>query len=67
LWAVVSAGYPALLSSCYFERINDDDDDIHDTTVVQLVVHSVYVALVLKANTTCTHDVYDMSRFFALR
>ena len=27
LWAVVSAGYPALLSRCYFERINDDDDD----------------------------------------
>ena len=27
LWAVVSAGYPALLSSSYFERINDDDDD----------------------------------------
>jgi len=25
--AVVSAGYPALLSSSYFERINDDDDD----------------------------------------
>jgi len=28
LWAVVSAGYPALLSSSYFERINDDDDDL---------------------------------------
>ena len=28
LWAVVSAGYPALLSSSYFERINDDDDDV---------------------------------------
>ena len=27
LWAAVSAGYPALLSSSYFERINDDDDD----------------------------------------
>jgi len=27
LWAVVSAGYPALLSSSYFERINDDDDE----------------------------------------
>ena len=27
LWAVVSAGYPALLSISYFERINDDDDD----------------------------------------
>jgi len=27
LWAVVSAGYPALLSRSYFERINDDDDD----------------------------------------
>ena len=26
LWAVVSAGYPAFLSSSYFERINDDDD-----------------------------------------
>jgi len=25
---VVSAGYPALLSSSYFERINDDDDEI---------------------------------------
>jgi len=25
LWAAVSAGYPALLSSSYFERINDDD------------------------------------------
>ena len=30
LWAVVSAGYPALLSSSYFERINDDDDDYMD-------------------------------------
>jgi len=30
LWAVVSAGYPALLSSSYFERINDDDDDDDD-------------------------------------
>jgi len=28
LWAVVSAGYPALLSSSYFERINDDYDDL---------------------------------------
>ena len=31
LWAVVSAAYSALLSSSYFERINDDeknDDDI---------------------------------------
>ena len=27
LWAVVSAGYSALLSRSYFERINDDDDD----------------------------------------
>jgi len=27
LWAVVSAGYSALLSSSYFERINDDDDN----------------------------------------
>jgi len=27
LWAAVSAGYSALLSSSYFERINDDDDD----------------------------------------
>ena len=27
LWAVVSAGYPALLSCSYFEQINDDDDD----------------------------------------
>jgi len=27
LWAVVSTGYSALLSSSYFERINDDDDD----------------------------------------
>ena len=27
LWAVVNVGYPALLSSSYFERINDDDDD----------------------------------------
>jgi len=26
LWAVVSAAYSALLSSSYFERINDDDD-----------------------------------------
>ena len=26
LWAVVSAGYSALLSSSYFERINDDDE-----------------------------------------
>jgi len=30
LCAVVSAGYPALLSSSYFERINDDDDDDDD-------------------------------------
>jgi len=28
LWAVVSGGYPALLSISYFERINDDDDDL---------------------------------------
>ena len=27
LWTVVSAGYSALSSSSYFERINDDDDD----------------------------------------
>jgi len=27
LWAVVSAGYSALLSCSYFEQINDDDDD----------------------------------------
>ena len=27
LWAFVSAGYSALLSSSYFERLNDDDDD----------------------------------------
>jgi len=27
LWAAVSAAYSALLSSSYFERINDDDDD----------------------------------------
>ena len=33
LWAVVSAGYPALLSSSYFERINDDDDDDDDDPV----------------------------------
>jgi len=26
LWAVVSAGYPAVLSSSHFERINDDDN-----------------------------------------
>ena len=26
LWAVVNAGYPALLSSSHFERINDDDN-----------------------------------------
>ena len=26
LWAAVSAAYSALLSSSYFERINDDDD-----------------------------------------
>ena len=30
LWAAVSAGYPALLSSSYSERINDDDDDDDD-------------------------------------
>jgi len=30
LWAVVSAGYSALLSRSYFERINDDDDDDGD-------------------------------------
>ena len=27
MWAAVSAAYSALLSSSYFERINDDDDD----------------------------------------
>ena len=27
LWAIVSAGYSALLSCSYFERINDVDDD----------------------------------------
>jgi len=32
-WAVVSAGYPALLSSSYFERINDDDDDDDESKV----------------------------------
>ena len=26
MWAAVSAAYSALLSSSYFERINDDDD-----------------------------------------
>jgi len=31
LWAVVSAGYPALLSRSYFGRINDDDDDDKNT------------------------------------
>ena len=31
VWAVVSAGYPALLSSSYFDRINDDDDVHHST------------------------------------
>ena len=30
LWAVVSAGYSALLSSSYFERIFNDDDDDED-------------------------------------
>jgi len=30
LWAVVNAAYSALLSSSYFERINDDDDDDND-------------------------------------
>jgi len=30
LWAVVSAGYSALLSSSYFGRINADDDDDDD-------------------------------------
>jgi len=34
LWAVVSAGYPALLSSSYFERINDDDDDDEDRLMI---------------------------------
>jgi len=33
LWTVVSAGYPALLSSSYFERINDDDDDDDDNDI----------------------------------
>jgi len=33
LWAVVSAGYQALLSSSYFERINDDDDDDDDDEI----------------------------------
>jgi len=28
---VVSAGYPALLSSSYFERINNDDDENKNT------------------------------------
>jgi len=31
LWAVVSAGYPALLSRSYFERINNDDDENKNT------------------------------------
>jgi len=35
LWAVVSAGYPALLSSPYFEQRNDDDDDDDDDGSVQ--------------------------------
>jgi len=32
-WAVVSAGYPALLFRSYFERINDDDDDDDESKV----------------------------------
>ena len=35
--AVVSAGYPALLSSSYFERINDDDDDDENLLLSALV------------------------------
>jgi len=39
LWAVVSAGYPALLSRSYFERINDDDNakltiDLYDARLI---------------------------------
>jgi len=36
LWAVVSAGYLALLSSSYFERIklNDDYDDDEDRLMI---------------------------------
>jgi len=33
LWAVVSAGYSALLSSSYFERINDDDESTQRSCV----------------------------------
>jgi len=41
LWAVVSAGYPALLSSSYFERINDDDDDdvSFQSLILALLMH----------------------------
>ena len=35
LWAVVSAAYSALLSSSYFERINDDDDEVRDRGTLQ--------------------------------
>jgi len=31
LWAVVSAAYSALLSSSYFERINDDEKNFGTT------------------------------------
>jgi len=36
LWAVVSAGYSALLSSSHFERINNDDDDDNLTIMPKL-------------------------------
>ena len=47
LWAVVSAGYPALLSCSYFERINDDDDD--NTAIYSVVARCLRPLIVVAA------------------
>jgi len=41
LWAVVSAGYSALLSRSYFERINDDE--------MMMMMNNEAIALVVKS------------------
>ena len=43
MWAVVSAAYPALLSSSYFERINDDDDGYPTNISDYRIGYALYV------------------------
>ena len=53
LWVVVSAGYPALLSSSYFERINDDDDD-DDIVIINAIIIIIMQHLTLRHIFLCT-------------